>query len=129
MPDVLYISVSNAIQRLGAAGLEIAGAEKAGIVIQQVPAAGTRCAPGETVTLTVTSRLHGQDRARQSIPCPKFNGLSNRQVRSLAARLGVRVTISGIGYVANQEPRAGTGITDRKISLKMEAGKMEAAWH
>ncbi|MBU8870480.1 MAG: PASTA domain-containing protein [Gemmatimonadales bacterium] len=128
VPDVQYLSVPNAAQRLGAAGLVIVGAEKDGMVVQQIPAAGTRCRSGDVVTLTVSNRLKGPEESPPAIVCPDFLGLSNRQVRSLAARLGVPVAIEGLGYVVRQNPAPGRMVTDRKISLKLETGKMEAFW-
>jgi stage V sporulation protein D (sporulation-specific penicillin-binding protein) len=119
VPDVLYLSVPNAAQRLGAAGLVLAGAEKDGVVIQQIPAAGSRVEAGALITLTVSSRA--ADTADPSLPaiCPDFAGLSNRQARSLAARLGVPVTLSGTGYVVKQEPPAGRALAGERIKLAM----------
>ena len=129
MPDVLFLSVPNAAQRLGAEGFVLSGAEKHGVVVQQIPSAGTRCKPGERVTLTVSSRPRGADDSRQEIVCPEFAGLSTRQARSLAARLGVPVSISGLGYVVRQDPAPGCRVKDQKISLTLETGKMGALWY
>ncbi len=106
VPDVMYLSVSNAAQRLGALGLAIAGAEKNGQVIQQIPAAGSRCAAGALVTLAVAENVAGKKVVSPSL-CPDFDGLSNRQVRSLAARLQVPVSVQGVGYAVSQNVTPG----------------------
>lgn len=105
VPDVMYLSVSNAAQRLGANGLLIAGAEKDGQVIQQIPAAGTRCEPGSLVTLAVAAPV-AESVASPSL-CPDFSGLSNRQIRSLAARLRVPVSLEGVGHAVRQNVNPG----------------------
>ena len=106
VPDVMYLSVSNAAQRLGAQGLVIAGAERDGRVMQQIPAAGTRCEPGSLVTLSVVEQIESGVAVSPGL-CPDFAGLSNRQVRSLAARLKVPILVQGVGYVVNQNVRPG----------------------
>lgn len=128
VPDVLYLSVPSAAQRLGAAGLVLAGAEKDGVVVQQIPAAGSRIDPGSLVTLTVSGRsADAADPSRPAV-CPDFGGLSNRQARSLAARLGIPVSLSGAGYVVGQEPPAGEALTGERIRLAMGARKSGSAW-
>ena len=118
VPDVLYLSVPNAAQRLGAAGFRPAGTERDGVVVQQIPAAGTHYQVGEVVALTVAGR--DTPRAAAEILCPDFAGLSNRQVRSLAARLGVEVAIDGVGYVSRQQPAAGQRIAGLPVRVTME---------
>ena len=119
VPDVLHLSVPNAIQQLKISGCPAAGAERDGVVIQQVPGAGAKCPRGTVVGLTVAGRPLT---ARGADPiCPDFSGLSNRQVRSLAARLGVPVVIRGAGYVADQDHRAGVVLAGGSVTVRMEA--------
>ena len=127
VPDVLYLSVPNAAQRLGAAGLTLSGAEKQGVIVQQVPAAGTRAALGTEVALTVSSRQAAADSS--AAVCPDFSGLSNRQARSLAARLGLDVEITGAGYVAAQQPAAGRPLGGGAIRLRMRSVTGDGTWN
>ncbi len=117
VPDVLFLTVANAAQRLTAEGFAMAGAERPGMVVQQVPGPGSLCEPGSTVKLTVSSRQpdHFVDKAL----CPDFQGLSDRQVRSLAGRLGIAVQMHGNGYTLTQSIPAGQPLDGRTVSLKM----------
>jgi stage V sporulation protein D (sporulation-specific penicillin-binding protein) len=118
VPDVLHLSVTKAVQRLGSAGFRATGAEKDGVIIQQIPAPGTRCLPGQHVALAVADPRGG--RGAESSLCPDFTGMSNRQVSSLAARLGVSVVIKGIGYAVSQSQRPDKIIDGTPITVKME---------
>ncbi len=117
VPDVLFLTVGNAAQRLGAEGFLIAGAERPGLVVQQVPGPGTLCKPGKTIMLTVGPKQpqHMVDRAL----CPDFSGLSDRQVRSLAGRLGIKVVLNGNGYVLDQDIVPGQPLEGRSVRVKM----------
>ena len=118
VPDVLHLSVTKATRRLAAAGFQTTGAEKDGVIIQQIPAPGTRCLPGQEVALAVADPrgIRGAD----SSLCPDFIGMSNRQVNSLAARLGVQVVIKGVGYAVRQSQSPGRTIGGNPITIKME---------
>ncbi len=134
VPDVLYLSVASAAQRLGAAGLVLAGAEKSGVVVQQVPAAGTRTGAGSLVTLTVSRRFEApvsasQEGATAETLCPDFTGLSNRQARSLAARLGVALQMDGAGYVREQDPAPGQKIEQLSVRLRMRSVTGDGTWN
>ena len=118
VPDVMYLSVPSAAQRLGAAGFTLSGAEKDGLVVQQVPAAGTRCPRGGQVQLTVAGRAGAP--SAQGTLCPDFDGLSNRQVRGLAARLGITVKLKGAGYAARQDVSPGRALAGRTVTVRME---------
>jgi stage V sporulation protein D (sporulation-specific penicillin-binding protein) len=118
VPDVLQLSVDAAAQRLAAVGLTVAGAERGGLVAEQVPAAGSRCRRGTTVRLAAAAR---PDAAADAAVCPDFTGRSNREVRSLAARLGLDVVIEGAGYAVRQEPPAGQVLSARRVKVRMEA--------
>ncbi len=101
VPVVLHVGVSKASRILANADLQPVGGEKEGLVIQQVPAPGTRCLPGTTVEL-VAANTAAAAAAAGSL-CPDVTGLSNRQVQSLAARLGIPVVIKGVGYAVQQD--------------------------
>ncbi len=119
VPDVLHLSLDNAGQRLSALGLQIAGAERGGLVIQQVPLPGTRLEPGGMVHLLTGPAQEVSDNSE--VFCPNFSGLSNRQVLSLAARMGLRVNIKGAGYAVGQSPAAGLALGVDQIKVRMEA--------
>ncbi len=118
VPDVLYLSSPVATARLVAAGLLVDGADKNGIVLQQVPAPGTRIATGSTVVLTVRGTTVAPQTAAV---CPDLGGLSNRQVQALAARLGIAVRIDGVGYVVSQAPAAGEPLPSDGLVVTMES--------
>ncbi len=118
VPDVLELSIDAAAQRLAACGLTVAGAERGGLVAEQVPAAGTRCRRGSPVQLAAATLPAG---AADDTICPDFTGKSNREVRSLAARLGIEVAIDGAGYAVLQDPPAGLALTGRSVTVRMEA--------
>ena len=125
VPDVMYLSVSNAVQRLSARGLMIAGAEKDGQIVEQIPVAGTRCEPGALVTLAVAVAEQIADSIVESPGlCPDFVGLSNRQVRSLAARLQVPVSVQGVGYVVRQNVNPGTTWGHKGIKVVMGGNRL-----
>ncbi len=123
VPDMMYLSVSSAAQRLGAQGLVIAGAEKEGQIIQQVPAAGTRCQSGALVTLSVANKADSASEASPGL-CPDFAGLSNREVRSLAARLQVPVSVLGVGYVVQQNVRPGNSWGAGGVKLVLRGDRL-----
>ncbi len=117
VPDVLFLTVANAAQRLTAAGFTLAGAERKGIVVEQLPGPGSMCPPGTTISLTVGPRRPG--RPKETSLCPDFHGLSDRQVRGLAARLGVDVEMIGNGYAVDQDVPPGQPLADRRVQVKM----------
>lgn len=118
VPDVLFIPAAAARERLRRAGLEPAGDAASGLVVAQIPAAGSAAAPGETVALTVAA---GTGRAAAGIICPDLAGLSNREVLRRAARLGVEVAIEGAGYVCDQFPSPGSVIGPEGLKVRMAA--------
>lgn len=118
VPDVLHLSVDKAAQRLGGAGFLVAGAEKSGVVIQQVPGPGTKCCPGQEITLAVADPK-GQSTAASAL-CPDFLGMSNREVSTYAASLGIRVIIKGEGYAVIQSLDPGEMLAGKPVTIKME---------
>ena len=117
VPDLLYLSAAAAREAVAGAGLHLAGAVGEGVVVAQVPGAGTECLPGETVTVTVApARAPTGADARL---CPDLLGWSNRDVRREAARLGVPLRCDGTGYVAEQTPAPGLPIGAEGIAVRM----------
>lgn len=117
VPDLLYLSAAAAREAVAGAGLHLAGAVGEGVVVAQVPGAGTGCLPGETVTITLAPLriATGAD----SRLCPDLLGWSNRDVRREAARLGVPLRCEGTGYVAEQTPPPGLPIGAEGIAVRM----------
>ncbi len=118
VPDVLHLSLDNANHRLAVAGLNLAGGQRGGLVIQQVPLPGTLLKPGDMVHLVMGSAAASSPDA--GLLCPDFFGLSNRQIQSLASRLGLRVNISGAGYAVTQSPAPGLSLGGAVVKVKME---------
>ncbi|MBD3219701.1 PASTA domain-containing protein [bacterium] len=116
VPDVLYLDAARAAQRLRLAGLEVTGGLEGGPVLAQVPEAGGRVAPGTPVTLTTRPA-----RATEPSHAPDLIGLSNRQVRAIAASLGLEVMLEGTGYVERQDPAPGTPLSGAPITVSLEA--------
>jgi stage V sporulation protein D (sporulation-specific penicillin-binding protein) len=119
VPDVLYLAASKAEEEIHRAGLNMSGGGKEGRVVTQVPAGGAVCRPGETVRITVAAQPDAA--VRSAALCPDLRGLSNRAVLSLAASLGVPVSVSGAGYVVAQKPAAGTPLGAEGIRVRMVA--------
>ena len=105
---------------LAKVGLALVGGDKSGAVIEQIPAPGTLCPPGANVVVTVAAQ-----RSPVTGPlCPDLSGLSNREVSSLAARLGIPVYVVGTGFVMSQNPAVGTRVGKEGIRVQMRA-----SWH
>jgi len=116
VPDVLYLDSALAVASLEGSGLRVLGAQKSGLVVQQVPAPGAACAVGDTVTLDVRAAQPTPD---SHLACPDLAGLSNRQVVTLASRLGFPLNVDGVGYVGSQEPRPGEPLPPGGLKVKM----------
>lgn len=119
VPDVLYLTAAHAAGRLGTAGLRAAGEERGGTVVGQVPAAGTRCEAGTVVTLTIAPGRPAAAAVAEDV-CPDFTGMSNRQIRSEAARRGLSVILDGIGYASAQDVPPGSPRPDGPIRVTLE---------
>ena len=119
VPDVLHLSVEGAAERLRRAGLQVAGEDKGGLVIEQVPLPGTRLTRGAVVHLTTGPAQYASRQVSALVP--DFRGLSNRQARNLAARLGLDVSIAGTGYAVAQNPAPGGQLADGPVKIRMEA--------
>lgn len=119
VPDVLHLRADKAARILARAGLQAAGLESEGLVVQQVPAAGSRVAPGQIVELTLAARPLTE--GASAAVCPDFTGLSSRQAVSLAARLGVGLDLLGTGYAVTQSPLAGQALAGGRITVRLEA--------
>jgi len=115
VPDVLFLGSDHAARRLQQAGFAVRGAERDGVVVDQVPSAGSRLAPGQTITVTVRAR------GPEAQVTPDLRGLSNRQVVALAARLGLHVDVRGVGFVQSQQPAPGQPVAGGRLSVRMQS--------
>ncbi len=52
--------------------------------------------------------------------CPDFTGLSDREIRGLAARLGLKVVLDGVGYARAQDVPPGGPRPDGPVTVTME---------
>ncbi len=120
VPDVLYLRGAHADQRLASAGLRCRGAGADGVVVGQLPAAGSRCQPGATVTVTIAGRGAVTPAGLAPDQCPDFTGKSNREVRALAAALNLPVIINGVGYASTQDIAAGGPRPSGPVTVTME---------
>lgn len=120
VPDVLYLKGGHADQRLASAGLRCRGGNRDGVVVGQLPAAGSRCEPGTTVTVTIAGRAADAQPGLSPDQCPDFTGKSNREIRSLAARLNLPVIINGVGYASAQDVLPGGPRPDGPVTITME---------
>jgi stage V sporulation protein D (sporulation-specific penicillin-binding protein) len=119
VPDVLHLNADKAARRLARAGLRAQGNQHQGMVVQQVPAAGSKVTRDQVVQLTVATRPART--ASATTVCPDFSGMSNRQALGLAARLGLTLELEGAGYAVSQNPAPGKPLTDNRVRVKLEA--------
>ncbi len=117
VPDVLHLTMDNAGQRLAVADLAVAGTERGGLVIQQVPLPGTLLKPGSVVHLMTGPAEVAT--TESGLLCPDFSGLSNREIQSLAARMGLKVKIKGAGYAVSQIPEPGLALGGAAVKVRM----------
>ncbi len=119
VPDVLYLNTAHAAERLGSAGLRVAGDDIGGTVVGQVPAAGARCEAGTVVALTIEGGRAAFAHTSGDV-CPDFTGMSNRQIRSEAARRGLQVILEGVGYARAQDVPPGSPRPEGPIRVTLE---------
>ncbi len=119
VPDVMYLSTALATAELRRVGLSVGGGDKEGCVVGQLPGPGALIISGGQVRITVAARRHASAEAGPA--CPDMHGLSYREVRNIAARLGVNIEIEGVGYVAAQQPPAGSSLGSAGIRVRMVA--------
>ncbi|MBK7770898.1 MAG: hypothetical protein IPI48_10305 [bacterium] len=73
------------------------------------------------MTLTIAGRKPAMAAAPAAGDlCPDFTGMSNRQIRSLAARLGLQVVIDGVGYASAQDVAPNGPRPEGPITVTME---------
>jgi len=119
LPDVRHLILDTAREELERLGFLPVDDGRDGLVVAQIPMAGTRLALGEPVTLTVDPRGTAIPVAERR--CPDLTGLSSREVRRRLADLGVSAECMGIGYVVGQTPAAGDRLAGRSVQVRMEA--------
>jgi len=118
-PDLLYLSASGARQEAARADLRLSGAHGDGVVVAQSPSPGTRCTRGDEIRVTIAPRCRAA--AATGAACPDLLGLSSRQTRRAAARLGMRLVAEGVGYVTEQWPASGEPVGEEGIRVRLAA--------
>ncbi|WP_214318279.1 PASTA domain-containing protein [Nonomuraea sediminis] len=118
VPDVVGQSQDQAEQTIRDAGLEpsVASGEAADphVVDSQDPAAGTKVAPGSTVT------LHLRAPSPTGVTVPDLSGLSESDARRKLEDLGLTLVVGSgsSGSVSDQDPSPGT-VVDRGSSVSV----------
>lgn len=116
VPDVVGQSQDQAEQKIRDAGLEpsVSSGEAADphVVDSQDPAAGTKVAPGSTVTLTLRAPTS------TGVTVPDLSGLSESGARQKLEDLGLTLVVGSgsSGSVSDQDPSAGT-VVERGSSV------------
>jgi len=116
-PDLLYLSSAAARSEAQRVGLTLSGAHGDGLIVAQSPPPGTPCAVGGAIRVTVAAK--GRDDAVIGMACPDLSGLSSRQVRRAAARLGLNLQVDGVGFVASQDPAPGVRLGETVVRVRM----------
>jgi hypothetical protein len=123
VPPTEGLEQQTARVRLRATGLKVAGVLRipaslpADRVVRTYPAAGAGLPVGGRVTLYVSSGVP----AVAQVTVPYLRGLSVEQARLAAARLGLRVVVSGgTGTVREQTPAPGS-VTPRGSEIAVRA--------
>ena len=116
-PDLLYLSSAAARSEAQRAGLTLTGAHGDGLIVAQSPSAGTPCAQGGSIRVTVAAQ--SRDDAVIGMACPDLSGFSSRQVRRAAARLGLNLRVDGVGFVASQDPAPGDRLGESGVRVRM----------
>ncbi len=118
-PDLLYLSTLAAQDETARAGLRLTGAHGDGVVVAQSPSSGTLCPRDGVIRVTIAP--HSRAAAGTGVACPDLHGMSNRQIRRAAARLGLPFASEGVGYVIEQEPAPGEPVSDDGIRVRLAA--------
>ncbi len=103
VPDLIGKNLDEALIMLEQVGLEGNFETNGYVVTQQSPIKGSKVEPGSVVVLTVSSlsEVHNQ------VVVPDLIGLRVPQALIRLAEIGLRLSVSGDGYIYEQTPMAG----------------------
>ncbi len=118
-PDLLYLSSAAARAEAERLDLKLSGDLGEGLVVAQSPSPGTPWPAGGEIRITLAPT--GEAGTAVGSACPDLRGLSNRQVRRMAARLGLALEVEGAGYVVSQSPPPGKTLDDAGVRVRMAA--------
>lgn len=106
IPDVLYLRAANAHERLASAGLRVGGDEGTGTVVGQVPAAGTRCEAGTTVSLSIVGGRPSQAKLARLAKAAREReeAAAEQAARELKAKKGPKNGKPGTGRPGSDDP-------------------------
>lgn len=109
VPDVTWLPVARAQERLTAAGFTPRTSGTGQVVAAQSLAPGSAAAAGTVVELTLAPK------SETDLHVPDFTGLSLSEAGQVADEVGVILKASGSGFVSSQEPQKGTLLPLRSI--------------
>lgn len=113
VPEVRWLTVARAKDRLLEAGFKVKTSGTGELVAEQSLAPGSTAKPGETVELKLLAR----DPAGESLRVPDFRGLSLAEANQLADEIGLTLKPSGAGFVVEQMTPPGTAVPVRSPLL------------
>lgn len=119
VPEVKGLSLSTAMQRLREAGLEALASGDSGVVISQMPPAGSKVQPGTAVLLSAET---GDAQNASTVVVPDVYGKSVQEANQILAASGFLIKIQGSGVAYSQSPSAGTRVkygTEVIVAFKM----------
>lgn len=109
VPDVQWLPLTWAKERLTAAGFTAKVNGAGDLVGAQSLKAGTATSAGSVVDLTAAPKPP----ANENIHVPDFRGLSLTEASRLATDVGLTLKSSGTGFVADQQPAPGATVPAR----------------
>ncbi|MBU0741832.1 PASTA domain-containing protein [bacterium] len=118
-PDLLYLSTLAAREEVARVGLNLSGAHSDGVVVAQSPSPGTLCPREGSIRVTIAP--YSRASVATGVACPDLRGMSSRQIRRAAARLGLPLVTDGVGYVIDQEPAPGEPVGADGINVRLAA--------
>ncbi|MDB4896810.1 MAG: soprulation specific penicillin-binding protein, partial [Firmicutes bacterium] len=111
VPDVQWLPLNWAKERLTAAGFTAAVKGTGDLVGVQSVKAGSAASAGSAVELTAAPKPP----ASENVHVPDFRGLSLTEAARLAGEVGLTLKSSGTGFVADQQPAPGAAVPARSL--------------
>lgn len=111
MPNVKNLSLDEAREVLGAAGLKIRVDGVGTIVIDQMPKSGAQVDEGTTAVLHFDASVEYNEKS--GVTVPNLAGMTRAEAAAALADVGLRMAASGTGNVTKQVPPAGTRVLNQ----------------
>ena len=106
VPDVVNLSLSEALDHLRKQGLEVQVEGSGNLVWSQSPRAFTRVKPG-TRAIIYLSEV-GENIGQEEVTVPDLRGKSMRETARMLSRIGLHMEPEGYGLAAEQDPEPGS---------------------